>query len=448
MESDSFNRLKNSNESSSDKKTKEIKVAILAEEPLGWGSCKHYFSAILDGYGWTNKDTSYTFSTKYLFDKDIIKGRLTVSDYDILLVPGGGVGDGESIVKGFNRSPRVGKWKKNLTTFIKDGGGYVGICGGVALLTGLNTGKDKSPTTFSERQYNKSSLGVSCVTSYYKDLAIPLFYLFQRNHPEKIGATGYVFSFAPGETKDGAQIYAGGVPLDFQIKKDHPMFSDFPKETERIRWWGGPALLVPEKTDRDVAILARYPAMDFSKNSSTKIHAWRYTGGVHGLLIGLIKSFRIIKEKEDSLRNLLTYAYYLAGDWKPSEKLIDLDFSNKVCMTAEIYPNENQGRIFLCTAHPEYMIWWDGAIEEVDPNGFNCLATGLHRWKNIRPLSKTVEDEMTHTWWMVRRFVAWAAKVPDDNLPPISKGDITDKTKNLISDIFYDGDSINQMENI
>ena len=49
---------------------------------------------------------------------------------------------------------------------------------------------------------------------------------------------------------------------------------------------------------------------------------------------------------------------------------------------------------------------------------------------------------------MVRRFVAWAAKVPDTHLPPISKGDLTDKTKNLISDIFYDGDIINQMENI
>ena len=117
-------------------------------------------------------------------------------------------------------------------------------------------------------------------------------------------------------------------------------------------------------------------------------------------------------------------------------------------MTAEIYPNENKGRILLCTAHPEYMVWWDGSIEEVDQDGFHCLATGLHRWKNIRPLSKSVTDEMTHTWWMVRRFVAWAAKVPDNHLPPIYEGNITEKTKNLVSGIFSDGDLIRQMENI
>lgn len=448
MESSFSNGLKNFDKPSADEKIKEIKVAILAEEPLGWGSGKHYFPVILNGYHWKNKDVSYVFSTTYLFDKDILKGRLTVSNYDVLLVPGGGVGDGESISQGFNRFPSVRKWKKNLTAFIKDGGGYVGICGGAALLTGLNTGNDRSPTTFSERQYEKSSLGISCVTSYYKNLAIPLFYPFQRNHPEKIGATGCVFSFAPGETKDGMKIYAGGIPTDFKINKAHPIFSDFPKETERIRWWGGPALLVPEKTERDLTILARYPKMDISKNPSTKIYAWRYIGGLSGLLFGLIKSFKLINEKKDSLRNLLTYAYYLAGDWEPLDKTIELDFSNKVCMTAEIYPNDNQGRILLCTTHPEYMIWWDGAIEEVDPNGFHCLATGLHRWKNIRPLSKTVVDEMTHTWWMVRRFVAWTAKVPDTHLPPIEKGENSEKTKALISEMFYDGDIICQMENI
>ncbi|GAG16051.1 unnamed protein product, partial [marine sediment metagenome] len=69
-------------------------------------------------------------------------------------------------------------------------------------------------------------------------------------------------------------------------------------------------------------------------------------------------------------------------------------------------------------------------------------------WKNIGPLSKTAIDEFTHTWWMVRRFVAWAAKVPDIHLPPISKGETTEKAKLLVSEIFYDGDIINQMKNI
>ena len=428
--------------------TKDVRVAILAEEPLSWGSGKHYFQAILDGYGWTTRDTSYKFSTNYIFDKDILRGRLNVSDCDVLLVPGGGVGDGEAIVKGFNSLSRVRKWKENISNFIKDGGGYVGICGGAALITGLSTDSNKTSTTFAERQYNKSSLGISCVKSYYKDLAMPLFYPFQRKYPEKIGATGYVFSFAPGETADGTRIYAGGAPIDFQILKDNPIFSDFSKKTERIRWWGGPALLVPEKPDRHITILAKYPKEELSENESTRIRAWKYTGGIHGLLKGLLKAFKIVKGENDSLKNVLMYAYYLAGDWKLTDKPIELNYSDKPCMTAEIYPNENEGRILLCTAHPEYMVWWGGQIDEVDDAGFNCIGKGLHRWKNIAPLSKNAEDELTYTWWIVRRIVAWAAKAPDGHLPPISKGHITKNGKSLLSDIFYDGSFINQMKNI
>jgi len=424
-------------------KAKKIKVAILAEEPISWGSGKHYFPIILNGYSWNNGNYSYKISTTYIFDKDILQGKLNVSDYDVLLVPGGGVGDGEAIVKGFNSFRKVKKWKENISRFIKDGGGYVGICGGAVLITGLN----KTPKTFAERQYNKSSLGISCVTSYYKDLAIPILYPFQRKYPEKIGAAGYVFSFAPGETTDGAQIYTGGVPIDFKICNDNPIFSDFSKEEERMRWWGGSALMIPENPDRDVKILARYPKEELSKNDSTKIHAWKYTGGIRGLFSALLRAFKIVKKEKASLKNVLLYTYFLAGDWKPTDKIIDLDFSNKPCMTAEIYPNENKGRILLCTAHPQYMIWWGGQIEE-DNSGFHCLANGLHRWKNISPLSKTGEDELTHTWWIVRRCVAWAAKVSDKHLPPIDKAQITKENRSILSGIFCDGSLINQMKNI
>ena len=425
-----------------------IRVAILAEEPVGWGSGKHFFPVILDGYTWTVEDTSYRFSTKYIFDKDILNGRLNKLDFDVLLVPGGGVGDGQSIMKGFTFLPKVRKWKKNISKFIKDGGGYVGICGGTALITGLKTGQ-KKPHTFLERQYDKSSLGVSCVYSYYKTFAFPLFYPFQKNHPENIGATAYVFSFAPGETNDKTYIHSGGVPLDFEIFKDHPIFSDFLHETERIRWWGGPALIIPEKKDRDVKILAKYPAKDLSDNDTTKIYAWKYTGGIHGIFLGFLKALKFIKKEKDSLKNVFLYTYYFAGNWELSQKKIDLDYSNRPSITAEIYPNENKARILLCTAHPEYMIWWNGHIEEMKDTNFNCIGMGLYKWKEITPLSKTLKDELTHTWWMVRRFTAWAAKVSDDHLPPIHKQEITQKEKsNIANNIFWSGSLINQMKNI
>jgi hypothetical protein len=430
-------------------KTKVINVAILAEEPLGWDSGKHYFPVILNNYEWKIDNTIYKFSTRYIKDKEITKGKLNIAHYDVLLVPGGGVGDGESIIKGFNILRRVKKWKKNISGFIKNGGGYVGICGGAALMTSLNNGYGKKPITFTERQYNKSAIGVSCVSSYYKDLAIPLLYPFQCKYPEKIGAMAYVFSFAPGETIDSVRIHSAGIPLDFQISKDNPIFSDYSMDTLRMRWWGGPALIVPEKPNREVKVLARYPNEEISKNKNTRIWAWRYIGNIYGLVTAFFKTLKMIKNENIRLKNVFLYSYYLAGNWEKTDKLIELNFSNKPCMTAEIYPNEKKGRILLCTTHPEYLIWYGGHIEEVDNRDFNCLASGFHKWKNISPFSKTFADELTHTWWIVRRMVAWAAKIPDNHLPPISKDQINEKERSIISkNILWNGSIIDQMKNI
>ncbi|MCX6662605.1 MAG: hypothetical protein NTY91_08675 [Euryarchaeota archaeon] len=424
-----------------------IRVAILGEELLGWGSGKRMFPEILQNYSWTTQGKSYSVTTEFIFDNDILQGRLTTKEFDILLVPGGGVGDGQAIMKGFHYLKSVRKWKKNIATFIQDGGGYIGICGGTALITDLKTAK-KKPRTFLERQYNKSALGVTCVSSYYKSLAFPLFYPFQKNHPEKIGATAYVFSFAPGTTSNGAHIHTGGAPIDFQLQKNHPIFSDVKQDTERIRWWGGPALIVPEHPDREVHILAQYPSQDVSDNTNLRIHAWRYTGGIPGIFSAFFKAARYLKKQNNSLKNLFLFTYYLAGNWELTNKIIDLDYSNKASITAEIYPNENKGRILLCAAHPEYMVWWNGHITEKKSEDFTCLGTGLYQWEDIASLSKDRSAELTHTWWMVRRFVAWAAKVPDTDLPPIEKPVLTKEQSFLSKNIIWDGSLQNQMDNI
>lgn len=41
-----------------------INVAILAEEPLGWGSGKHYFPIILNDYSWSKKQKTYQLDRK------------------------------------------------------------------------------------------------------------------------------------------------------------------------------------------------------------------------------------------------------------------------------------------------------------------------------------------------------------------------------------------------
>lgn len=424
-----------------------IRVAILAEEPLGWGSGKHYFISILT-HQWKKENMVYQFIPTYLFDRDIVKGKLTIQNFDVLLVPGGGVGDGESIVKGFSYLPKVKKWKKAISEFIKNGGGYVGICGGSALFTPLETERGK-PKTFLEKRYDRSAIGISTIKSYYKDIAFPLFYPFQLRHPEIVGATAYIFSFSPGKTQDGKYLHTGGVPIDFYINRNHPIFSDVPYPTIRIRWWGGPGLIVPETHRNEVEELAWYPEDAFSEKTSTSIAAWRYTGGLLGLLNGLRKACRVIRENKESLKNLFLYTYFLAGTWEKTCNQIDMNLAKKASITAEIYQNEHKGRIILCSAHPEYMIWWGGYIEEESEKRDSCIGKGFHRWHEIKPLSANIADELTATWWIVRRFVAWAAKIPDDHMPPIEKGVITENEQKILSEnIFWNQTLLNQMKNI
>lgn len=423
-----------------DKKEKIIRIAILSDEILGWGSGKHYFHLILDNYTWDYDDITYRFQTTYISDEEIIKGNISVDDFDTFLVPGGGVGDGHALTKAVFLSKKNSIWKKTIAQFVKDGGGYIGICGGAALMTDLITGNDGFPRTLLERLYKKSALGVSAVHSYYYQLAAPLWYLFQYTHPEKIGAASYVFSFTPGITETGEDLLSAGVPVDCTIEKDNPIFSDSSHSIQRMRWWGGPAFIIPDNPDRLIKVLARYPKHDFSCDEKTRINAWRYVGGFFGLLRGFFKGFQYVKTKKEKISQAFVYAYYFAGDWEKSDIAINLDFSNKPCLTSEIYPNKNKARIVLCGTHPEYMIWWDGRIEEVDDDSFHCIATGFHQWKDICLKSSDGLKELTHTWWLVRRLVAWSAKVPDNHLPPIKdEYGKTDQIQPLLNEVFWDG---------
>lgn len=423
-----------------------FRIAILAEEPLGWGSGKHYFPIILNNYTWEINKRKFKFITDYIYDKDILNGKLNKINFDVLVVPGGGVGDGESIVKGFNKFKKVKNWKKQIRKFVKEGGGYVGICGGTALITELYT-KNNDNKNFIERLYDKSSIGLSCVKSYYKELSLPIFNLNQ-NNPDRIGAMSYVFSFSPGKTIQGDFIHTGGVPIDFQINKDNPIFSDLSKEKEKIRWWGGPALIAPKESNRDIKILAKYPKEDLSENKSTRIYAWKYNGGLFGIFRGAYEALKLIKKEEMSLKCLFLYSFYLAGNWEKTNIPIDLDYGSKASIISEVYPNKNKGRIILCTSHPEYLIWNGGEIIESSKK-FNSLAGGLHKWINISYLNKTIEEDLTHTWWIIRRFVAWAAKVSDDSLPPIiNKENIENINEIINKNIMWDGSIVNQMNNI
>ena len=105
--------------------TKNIRVALLYEQPLGSfiGTAKKVFPKIFQT-PWTVGNISYKFIVTTIYDEDILNGMLTVDNFDVFVCPGGDVGDGESMVKGFYRFEKVKIWRENIAQFVKDGGGY------------------------------------------------------------------------------------------------------------------------------------------------------------------------------------------------------------------------------------------------------------------------------------------------------------------------------------
>jgi len=193
---------------------------------------------------------------------------------------------------------------------------------------------------------------------------------------------------------------------------------DLIEEKRRLRWIGGGELILPEIPDpnNNITILASYPEEEISKNKSTQIYAWKYTGGLIGFSIGFIKAIK----NGGSIFQSFNLAPYMAPDWKKTDIIIETNYSNKVIMTMETYPNDNNGRIVLCTGHPEMFVFWGGHIEEKMDTSNNNLFDALHYWKDFVPFNETTEDEERYNWWMVRRHVAWASKVvPDNDLPPV-----------------------------
>jgi hypothetical protein len=181
----------------------------------------------------------------------------------------------------------------------------------------------------------------------------------------------------------------------------------------------------------------------------TAIHAWSYTGSILGYFKGLFKALDYLKKHHISLKELFTYIFYFVGDWKKTDTIIDLNLANRPCMTTEIYPNKQKARIFLCTTHPEYMIWHGGTIKEASQHHFNCIGHGFHRWEGINKFSEDGKKELMHTWWVIRRAVAWAAQLPPEDLPPIQESNENqEKADMLRKDIFWDGTLQHQLEKI
>ena len=112
-------------------------------------------------------------------------------------------------------------------------------------------------------------------------------------------------------------------------------------------------------------------------------------------------------------------AVIFAEDWEMTDNIVQVNYSNMPFMITENYPNDNNARIVRCTGHPEDNVWWGGHIEELEDTDHNNMYDAFHRWMDIIPENETEENEFEFNYCINRRSVAWAAKIPDDDLPPV-----------------------------
>ena len=390
-----------------------IKIAIYTDDEINEDFWKHsytrYFVFPLQDYSWTAGEKRYSYNIEYINTNEIMKNNLIKNKYDVLIYPPDTAD--EYIIQRALSPLKNYIIKQNIQRFIKAGGGYFGTCGGAFIASNMIN----DPTSFLERIWKKTCMSISC-TNFQISATIPIVNQILKN-PENTGTHGYIF-YSGWDIPPYVDRPLTGACLDCTINKNHPIFDDYPDSTQRIRWIAAPNLIIPENCDRHIDTIASFPTEEISDNESTNIHHWMYTGGIKGLIKGLLNQNGGEIHWIDTLP-LLMKPFLFAEDWTRLEAIVKTNVSEKPFMTAEIYPNEHKARIVLCTGHPELNTWWGGYIEEIHDHDHNNIYEGFHQWLDVKPYNKTTVDEVRYNFPLIRRSVAWASqKVSDEELPP------------------------------
>jgi PKD repeat protein len=337
---------------------------------------------------------------------------------------------------------------ENLQTFLSEGKGYIGHCGGAAFALDML----RQPRTWTERniEYNsflkKSDInkykyvkltqyhGLAGICDYFwlrkpwlpKNWFQPLFDLEER-HPEYIGVGAYL-----REIKKPPN----GVPLNFQIRdKDHPIFEGYQYDSFFCRWIGGPAFTV--LNHNKVNALAYYlDKEDLSKNKDTRLDAWGWNPTNEFLFKVKEALFPINWEDPElffTIYNSILEEIRNDPTWKPTNIIIeeghDILGSQAALVTIDNYNEaEGKGRLVLFGGHPIDDVW-DRENRFIVNKVFNEENTWYEKfydwWDNAnnkKLIDMEEEDylESSNLEWFIRREVAWVSGlVPDDHMPPI-----------------------------
>ena len=398
----------------------------------------------LKNYRWVVDDSDFFFNTTLVnwFEN---KNYLNNSIYHVHIIDG--VAD-EYIMCIDNPTKIDDNFRLNLEEFIKNGGGYIGRCGGSQIPP---THTDDKPDTLLEYYFIKQNafledapeiktyvkLGFPIISQRFQKRYGPLFpHLPKLRIPQDPGALGlgaYIMYNVSKHKIAGVSLY-----LDIEAK-DHPIFKDYHGNTIYCNSQGGGSFPYPPAYAQT---LTRYPSECFDTHEQQKINIWEFQWSFPCLKIlkiiiemfanGLIQILDVSdlppewqeyfdEEENVPAPQIFQYLTSLLPDWKQTNNIAKTDLQNKSAIITFEY---GKGRVILSGPHPANRIVSEDAYitNDIPDTDCNTIRKGLYRWK----LGDDYIDNDSlipnkDLWWYLRREAAWVSNQTKDDsyLPPV-----------------------------
>lgn len=190
----------------------------------------------------------------------------------------------------------------------------------------------------------------------------------------------------------------GGVPIKCKFT-NNPILSPSPDNPRIIRYEGGPGM---------------YPANNSNLPEVEPIAFY---------------------EEEPSEKAPIHHWYKKDGEWH-EDGTIKTDIKGQY---AGIITTYGKGRIILFGPHPEEPTMIGGHVEEFPGR----TKYTLFREKYLYKWTGGNETPLGYNWWILRRSMAWACNIPDNELPPINETTIfMEKPNNIFPMIYVEGKAI------
>jgi len=187
-------------------------------------------------YIWETSDAHYEMIVEMVDRPEVVGGQLTDGNYDVFVIGA----SGRQYFHGVSQ-----RWKEEIASFIYNGGGYVGICGGANVVS-LGFEQPRTPLDF---LINQAALGISNI--YIND--------------EQDQEWQYLW-------KDTGEDH---VPIRTWIDTSVPIFNDHHQDWRDIVYGGGPGMYLGDRSDlapvQPIAIYEEEPMQ------IAPLHYWRPT---------------------------------------------------------------------------------------------------------------------------------------------------------------------------